>query len=276
MFWSKDKVKLKDLKPCSVVNWSQNQLNMINDVKENYSENISKLWISNKNEIIDGNHRYLILINKYGGEHELNVFRFNMSMKTYNTIFLIFFPISLGLILPVYLLIQRYRKQKWGKKQKMDSKVESAGIFIINKNFELLICHPTKQKKNFWTIPKGKIDNGEYVIDAALRETYEESNVYLFPYIQKLIELPPINYKHKNKMLHPFVLFESDCNGLDLSDIELKCNSKLPESMGGYNEIDDYKWVNIDNAITLLHESQVKCLEKINILINKRKTISDE
>lgn len=115
MFWVKDKVKLKDLKPCEVVNWSSKQLDMVDSVKNSYNEKVSKLWVSNKNEIIDGNHRFLILINKYGGEHEINVFRFKMSMNTYNTIFLSMLPITLFIVLPIYLLIQKYRKNKFLK-----------------------------------------------------------------------------------------------------------------------------------------------------------------
>lgn len=113
MIWRKETIKLKELKPCKDVNWSPEQLKMIVDIENNYNDKISKLWISNTNQIIDGSHRYTILLNKYGGEHKLNVIRFNMSMKMYNALILTFFPITLGILLPIYMLTQSYKKNKW-------------------------------------------------------------------------------------------------------------------------------------------------------------------
>ncbi len=41
------------------------------------------------------------------------------------------------------------------------SKTIAAGIFIVRKDKKILICHPTNHKPDFWSIPKGKVDNGE-------------------------------------------------------------------------------------------------------------------
>lgn len=58
------------------------------------------------------------------------------------------------------------------------SKMEiSAGLAVVYKE-KLLLVHPTKQSwKGTYSIPKGKIDKGEEVIDAAIRETWEETGI---------------------------------------------------------------------------------------------------
>jgi len=148
-------------------------------------------------------------------------------------------------------------------------RVDAAGLFLINKSNKLLICHPTKHKPNVWSIPKGKVEALESFVDACVRETYEETNIELSDYKRKMIMLDSVNYSHRKKTLIPFVLFENDCEGLDTSLITLQCNSNVPEERGGFPEMDDYKWVTIDEARGLIHETQVACLDKVKQLFSR-------
>jgi 8-oxo-dGTP pyrophosphatase MutT (NUDIX family) len=148
-------------------------------------------------------------------------------------------------------------------------KTIAAGMFLINKNMNLLICHPTNHKPNFWSIPKGKVEALETFVDACVRETFEESNIDLSDYKDKMIMLDSVNYSHRKKMLVPFVLFENDCEYLDLSLITIQCNSNVPEDRGGFPEMDDYKWVTLEEAKELLHETQVACLDKVKQLFSR-------
>ena len=108
-----------------------------------------------------------------------------------------------------------------------------------------------------------------------MRETYEETNIQLNAYFTSLIKLSPVTYSHKKKEIFPFVLFESDCAGLDLSSVYIKCNSNVPEERGGYPEMDAYKWVTLDEASNLLHETQVASLESIKKIIQEREVKLD-
>jgi ADP-ribose pyrophosphatase YjhB (NUDIX family) len=54
---------------------------------------------------------------------------------------------------------------------------ETAGIFLVSKNGTILVGHPTNHSENFFSVPKGGVNKDEKLIDAAIRETYEESNV---------------------------------------------------------------------------------------------------
>ncbi len=40
---------------------------------------MSLIWVSKNNEIIDGHHRYTILLNKFGGNYEITVRQFNLA-----------------------------------------------------------------------------------------------------------------------------------------------------------------------------------------------------
>lgn len=148
--------------------------------------------------------------------------------------------------------------------------VTTAGIFFLNNEYMLLVGHPTGH--DFWSIPKGKLDEGETEYEAALRETWEEVNVELGE-VTAYFDLPHVRYRHGKKRLKPFVVFEDENRKIDSSTFELKCNSIVgPHSTWnvGLPEMDDFKWVTIDEAKSILHYAQVECLEIIEELINEK------
>jgi 8-oxo-dGTP pyrophosphatase MutT (NUDIX family) len=151
-------------------------------------------------------------------------------------------------------------------------KIISSGLFLLNKDNKVLICHPTNHKATSWSIPKGKVDEGESLISAAIRETYEESNI-LIPIYSKFIELPIVEYKHKRKTLCSFLVLESQNPTIIFNNFDLKCNSNVPIEKGGYPEMDDYKWVELDEAKTMLHETQAVSIDEIKKIIEKIKNM---
>ncbi len=148
--------------------------------------------------------------------------------------------------------------------------VETAGVFFINKDFKLLIAHPTGH--DFWSIPKGKLEKNEKSIDAAIRETWEETNVDLGP-VTKWYELDTIRYKHGKKKLKPFIAFEDENPKIISDNFVFKCNTivgKKAKWNAGLPEMDDHKWVSIEEAKDLLHYTQVECLDYITQLIEEK------
>ena len=149
-------------------------------------------------------------------------------------------------------------------------KITAAGVFIVRKDGKLLICHPTNHAENFFSIPKGKVEKGETFVEAAFRETYEETNLdlrgndnfYTFG-------LSKVTYSHKKKVLHPFLCVEVEDSTFDWGSVEIKCNSNVPKDRGGFPEMDGYRWVTLDEAKDLLHPTQVACLPKLNEIINE-------
>ena len=53
-------------------------------------------------------------------------------------------------------------------------KTKSAGGVVLNNKGEILIVN---QHGNSWSLPKGHIEEGEEILEAAKRETYEESGI---------------------------------------------------------------------------------------------------
>lgn len=139
------------------------------------------------------------------------------------------------------------------------SKVKAAGLFLVNKDGKILVGHPTHHDPNFWSIPKGKIDGDETPLQAAIRETYEESNVKLFADLHDFVELGTIVYRHKKKDITLFAHFEKEADNWD--KLTIMCNSNVPEDRGGFPEMDAFKWVTLEEARGILHETQVAVLD---------------
>jgi 8-oxo-dGTP pyrophosphatase MutT (NUDIX family) len=151
----------------------------------------------------------------------------------------------------------------------------AAGIFLVRKDGKILIGHPSGHDKNFYSIPKGKMDGDETPWQGAMRETYEETNIDLKPVeLDKIYELKMVKYKHGRKCIHPFVIFEAE-NNLDFNSFEIKCNAIIPEDASwnaGKPEFDRFAWESIDSCKKLLHDTQVDCLDTVQKLYDKLNT----
>ncbi len=154
------------------------------------------------------------------------------------------------------------------------SKTVAAGIFIIRKDGKLLICHPTNHPETVWSITKGKLDADETALEAALRETQEESNIELSDKSEcfNIYLLTPITYKHKKKILHPYLFWEKSDSKIDWASIEIKCNSKVQPDRGDFYEMDKFLWTSLEEAKILLHYTQVTALIEIEEIISEEKT----
>ncbi len=144
----------------------------------------------------------------------------------------------------------------------------ASGIFILRKDKKLLICHPTNHAVDFFSIPKGKVEVGETMIDAAIRETFEETNIQL-KYSDDFIiyTLNSVGYRSGKKTLHPFLFVEKPNSTFDWVNTEIKCNSNVPDERGGFPEMDGYQWINLNEAKKLLHETQVKAILEIEDIL---------
>lgn len=119
----------------------------------------------------------------------------------------------------------------------------SCGVVILNRDRELLLCHVTGQ--NHWDLPKGGIDPGETPLDAALRETREESGLRLQP--DALFDLGRFAYTSK-KNLH---LFATLMPRFDLK--ELRCESRYLDRYSGRQlpEMDGFGWFAFERVAAL-------------------------
>jgi 8-oxo-dGTP pyrophosphatase MutT (NUDIX family) len=136
--------------------------------------------------------------------------------------------------------------------------VTTAGIFIFDTTGKILICRPTGiTTKDGWSIPKGKQEKGEEVIDAALRETFEETSLQLTSYKKKLVDLGIEKYNSKKKKLWGFaVKVNEKINVRDLLCVVKNNDGKIKI------EIDLYEMVDPEEALDRIHYTQAKLLKK--------------
>ena len=114
----------------------------------------------------------------------------------------------------------------------------SCGVVIVNDLSELLLCHVTGH--SHWDLPKGGIAEGETPLQAALRETQEETGLVLDA--AQLLDLGPLAYR-PNKSLH---LFATLLPRLDTH--QLHCESCFTDYRSGRRlpEMNGFGWFAFD------------------------------
>lgn len=108
----------------------------------------------------------------------------------------------------------------------MNEKIDrSAGLLLIHNN-RILLCHPTGSPWfNTFTIPKGKIEKNESIIEGAIRETYEETSILIDKNNIKPKNLRIIEYKNKGtiykKLFYYPIYLNNDIKNLKLQKDEI-------------------------------------------------------
>jgi 8-oxo-dGTP pyrophosphatase MutT (NUDIX family) len=131
----------------------------------------------------------------------------------------------------------------------------SCGLILLNDAAELLLCHVTGH--DHWDLPKGGAHDDETPLQAALRETREETGLALEP--GHLLDLGRMPYRTR-KDLH---LFAARIPRLDTS--ELWCESRFDDLASGMAlpEMDGYGWF-------AFRDIPVHCSRKLNAVLRER------
>lgn len=122
-------------------------------------------------------------------------------------------------------------------------KTTSAGV-IVTDGISILICHVTGAKH--WDLPKGKIDEGEQPLEAAIRELQEETSLIVTD--QQLQEIGLFEYK-KTKDISLWLYKVSEMPDPKTLD----CTSTFHAGKGIYKkEMDRFavvKWDKLDKKV---------------------------
>jgi ADP-ribose pyrophosphatase YjhB (NUDIX family) len=138
--------------------------------------------------------------------------------------------------------------------------VISAGI-LIKSGDKYLLAHATGQKADKgWGIPKGRVDEGETIEQAAVRETQEECGLDI-P-VNEIKPLTEVSYKssdEQGKVMKTLKVFIHEGDE-SLQQSPLSCSTYFnPPWVKNPNvkmpEIDGFKWVTLDEAKSMSMKS---------------------
>ncbi|HEV7577821.1 MAG TPA: NUDIX domain-containing protein [Caldimonas sp.] len=131
----------------------------------------------------------------------------------------------------------------------------SCGVVVLLESRELLLCHVTGQRH--WDLPKGGIHVGEAPIEAALRETHEETGLTLAA--DALLDIGRHVYTAR-KDLHLFA-----CLSHRIDPRELHCPSCFVDRVSGRArpEMDGFGWFGFDRIEAL-------CTARLAALLRRR------
>ena len=136
----------------------------------------------------------------------------------------------------------------------------SSGILLyrfINQDLEFFLVHPggpffKNKDDGHWTIPKGEPNDGEELVDCALREFSEETG---FSITGKMIELKPIQQKGGKKVYAWAMPGYIDPVQIKSNMVELEWPSASGK-IQRFPEIDKASWFSRDQAMGKINPAQ--------------------
>jgi 8-oxo-dGTP pyrophosphatase MutT (NUDIX family) len=138
--------------------------------------------------------------------------------------------------------------------------METSCGFIVYFKPENKIVLGAPPNSTVWSIPKGRKDESENNIQAALRELYEESNIPRnFIDSSDVYHLTPRKYKGRNKELVPFLCVT------EVEPINLKCNSFFTQDGVEYPEFSIIRLIAVDDILSgkiTVHHTQLEAIKE--------------
>lgn len=114
--------------------------------------------------------------------------------------------------------------------------IEAAGGLVINQNEEVLLIH----RLGFWDLPKGKIEEGETIEEAAVREVQEETG------LEKVEIVSPIRFaEYLNKATYHSYPYQSQ-QAMKVSYwFKMECTELNEFTPQTEEDIAEVRWVKI-------------------------------
>lgn len=137
----------------------------------------------------------------------------------------------------------------------------SAGAIIFRKEgdkvFYLLLHYPSESKKEYWGLPKGRIEKGENLEEAAKREIHEETGLKDIKFIDGFKEQEEYFFIREGKKIFKTVTF-------------LLMETKTEEIKISWEHL-EYKWLSYDEAKEQISFKNAKeILQKANDFISEK------
>lgn len=141
------------------------------------------------------------------------------------------------------------------------SKIISAGFAVLSKDKKMILLGRTNKHNTNgnWTIFKGQAEEGETLIETAIRELREESGIDIIiddRLNSNTSSSPFYTFGVNDKTVYTYLLHDVE---EVLKDFKCKCDS----FWDGNPEISEYRWFNLDEASKMVYPSQKGLIEKI-------------
>lgn len=140
------------------------------------------------------------------------------------------------------------------------AKIISSGFAVISNDYKILLGKTKKHNpKGSWTVFKGQREEGETLIETAIRELQEESGIDVMndDRLNKYTSTSPFYvFGLNDKTVHIFLLQDKE-NALD--NYKFNCNSYFEQ----IPEISEYEWFELEDASNKVYPSQRGLIEKL-------------
>ena len=141
------------------------------------------------------------------------------------------------------------------------------GIVLLDKYNKVFVAKRLDNKKNFWQMPQGGVDEGEDYLTAAYRELEEETSITNVKLIKKLDGL--ISYELPKNLLG--IIWKGKYRGQEQKwfvmrflgdEKEINIKTKHPEFC-------EWKWVELDKITDLVVDFKLHVYENVKKKVNK-------
>lgn len=146
----------------------------------------------------------------------------------------------------------------WTPWENLPRKTMSSGALFFNDEGKFIITKPNY--KEGWNVPGGTVDLEESPVEAFIREVKEELGLD-----KKPVAMLGVDYVRKSSTGHDHLSFVFDGGVLTKDEI---ANIKLQTE-----ELDEYRFVDLDEAMKLLASNWAKRIEKCVVARNMHNMI---
>lgn len=144
----------------------------------------------------------------------------------------------------------------------------SSGIIpyrLKNNKIEFFVGHPGGpywENKNYYAFIKGHVENGESLLECALREFKEETNFDLYDRVNDMVSLGCVSQNSKKTVF----AFSVECDIDENLCFSNKCEVNFPFNSNNkilINEIDDYKWLSFEDLKNITSKKHLSFYKQI-------------
>jgi predicted NUDIX family NTP pyrophosphohydrolase len=149
----------------------------------------------------------------------------------------------------------------------------SAGLLLYRRKhgtLEVFLAHPggpfwAKRDLGAWTIPKGTVNDGESLLDTALREFHEETGITAH---EPFLPLGSVKQR-AGKTVHAWA-WEGDADAASITSNTMRC--EWPRGSGLYvvvPEIDRCAWLDPGTARQKVNPAQIEFIDRLEAALRE-------